>query len=62
MVEAKKDSSKPFTSLLTVDHFKEIERFERWLAKLEYSGDIPGIPINSKYKETPSVVTFYDMA
>ena len=35
---------RPRRTLLTVDHFREIERFNEWLDNLEYPFEVPGIP------------------
>ena len=43
IIEAKDDPARTRKTLLTVDHFKEIERFHQWLDRLEYS-IVPGIP------------------
>ena len=44
LVEAKQDPSRPRRTLLTVDHFREIQRFEEWLDDLEFPFEVPGIP------------------
>ena len=45
IVEAKQDPSRPVRTVLTYDHFREIQRFNEWLDKLEYSEiPSPGIP------------------
>ena len=51
-MEAKVDPKRPRRSILTVDHFKEIVRFEEWLYKLEYP-DVPGLPFGMPYREPP---------
>ena len=72
IIEAKIDPERPFRTILTRDHFREILRFEEWLNRVEYSGFIPGIPYGSKnipgfpgqklmQKDVPKSVTFYDM-
>ena len=38
------DPERPRRTLLTVDHFREIERFNEWLDNLEYPFAMPGIP------------------
>ena len=43
IVEAKQDPERPRRTLLTVDHFREIERFNEWLDNLEYPFEVPGI-------------------
>ena len=60
ILEAKVDPERPSRTILTVDHFKEIMRFEEWLYRVEYP-DVPGIPYKSTYKEPPAALTFYDM-
>ena len=60
ILEAKVDSKRPSRTILTVDHFKEIRRFEEWLYRVEYP-NVPGIPINMPYKEPPLTLTFYDL-
>ena len=44
LVEAKPDPKRPRRTVLTIDHFREIQRFEEWLDKLEYPFEVPGIP------------------
>ena len=44
MIVAKPDPTRTRTTVLTVDHFREIQRFEEWLDKLEYPFEVPGIP------------------
>ena len=58
--EAKVDFTRPSRTILTVDHFKEIMRFEEWLYRVEYQ-NVPGIPNKTSYKEPPSTLTFYDL-
>ena len=44
IIEAKQDPERPRRTLLTVDHFREIQRFNEWLDDLEYPFEMPGIP------------------
>ena len=44
IIEAKQDPKRPRRTLLTVDHFREIQRFSEWLDDLEYPFEMPGIP------------------
>ena len=60
IVVAKVDPKKPSGTILTVEHFKEIVRFEEWLYRLEYP-IVPGIPRGSRYKEPPQTLTWYDL-
>ena len=60
IVVAKADPKKPSGTILTVEHFKEIVRFEEWLYRLEYP-IVPGIPRGSRYKEPPETLTWYDL-
>ena len=40
--------------MLTLDHFKEVARFEQWLMELEYH-NVPGIPYGTqKVPEFPN--------
>ena len=43
IIEAKQDPSRPRRTLLTKDHFREIQRFDEWLNRVEYP-NVPGIP------------------
>ena len=38
-------------TLLTIDHFREIRRFNEWLDKLAYPGEVPGIPAGALHVE-----------
>ena len=71
IIEAKIDLERPRGSMLTLDHFKEIARFEQWLMELEYH-NVPGIPYgtlkvpefpnqNLAYTEPQKAFTFYDI-
>ena len=71
IIEAKISLERPRGSMLTLDHFKEIARFEQWLMELEYH-NVPGIPYgtlkvpefpNQKlaYTEPQKTFTFYDI-
>ena len=71
IIEAKVDLERPKGSMLTLEHFKEIQRFEQWLMNLEYS-DVPGIPYGTKrvpefpnqrlaYTEPQKTFTYYDL-
>ena len=44
IIEAKQDPERPRRTILTVDHFREIQRFSEWLDDLEYPHEMPGIP------------------
>ena len=41
--EAKINPNKPFRTMLTIEHFKEMMKFEEWLMRLEYP-IVPGRP------------------
>ena len=55
IVEAKQDPNRPRQTVLTVDHFREIQRFEEWLDDLQYPYEMPGIPKgNLKFDGLPT--------
>ena len=60
LMVAKEDPKKPLGTIITIDHFKEIRRFEEWLYRLEYP-IVPGIPNGMPYEETPESLTWYDL-
>ena len=46
--------------MLTIEHFKEIMKFEEWLMRLEYP-DVPGKPKGwPANQDPPTVMTWYD--
>lgn len=45
---------------MTVEHFKEIVRFQEWLESLEYP-IVPGVPAKMPYKNPPKTLTWPDM-
>ena len=47
IIEAKQDPERPRRTLLTKDHFREIQRFDEWLNKVEYP-IVPGIPFGTR--------------
>ena len=59
-MEVKGDSDGYHNSILTIDHFKEIVRFEEWLGTLEYP-IVPGVPAKMPYKIPPKKLSWYDM-
>ena len=60
LMEVKSSSDGSNNSLLTVEHFKEIVRFQEWLESLEYP-IVPGIPAKMPYKNPPKTISWYDM-
>ena len=60
IIEAKQDPKRSRRTILTYDHFREIQRFNEWLDRLEYP-IVPGIPKNMPYSEPPKTLKFYDL-
>ena len=61
IIEAKQDPERSRRTILTYDHFREIQRFNEWLDALEYP-IVPGIPRGMPYRDPlPETLTFYDL-
>ena len=60
-MEAKRPTWDSQKTLLTIDHFKEIIRFEEWLVTLEYPVPEADETANLDAGEPPTMITLNDL-